>query len=72
MDTAGTEHGSIPNPLEEVQPKMKTMIDLLQMRNSYFSGKQDFRAKHFVPVSASDDPIGLSVTEMNERTDLIT
>ena len=51
---------------------MKTMIDLLQMRNSYFSGKQDFRAKHFVPVSASDDPIGLSVTEMNERADLIT
>ena len=48
---------------------MKMMINRLQMRNSYFSCEQYFQAKHVALDSASDDPIGLSVTEMYGRTE---
>ena len=48
---------------------MKMMINHLERRNSYFSCEQYSQAKHAAPDSASDDPIGLSVTEMYGRTE---
>ena len=68
----GTGHGSVPDPQERGPTKDEDDDQSFAEEDSYFSGEQYFPAKHVAPVSASDDPIGLSVTKMNERTDLIT
>ncbi|RVX02692.1 Retrovirus-related Pol polyprotein from transposon RE2 [Vitis vinifera] len=61
----GTGHGSVPDPQERGPTKDEDDDQSFAEEDSYFSGEQYFPAKHVAPVSASDDPIGLSVTEMD-------
>ncbi|XWS50892.1 hypothetical protein CRYUN_Cryun12cG0129000 [Craigia yunnanensis] len=63
----GTGHGSVPDPQEGGQTKDEDDQSFVE-EDSYFSGEQYFQAKNIEPVAASDDPIGLSVTEMYGRT----
>lgn len=65
----GTGHGSVPDPQERGPTKDEDDDQSFAEEDSYFSGEQYFPAKHVAPVSASDDPIGLSVTEMYGRTE---
>ena len=65
----GTGHGSVPDPQERSQTKDEDDDQSFAEEDSYFSGEQYFQAKHVTPVLASDDPIGLSVTEMYGRTE---
>ncbi|CAK7327934.1 unnamed protein product [Dovyalis caffra] len=64
----GTGHGSVPDPQERVPTKDEDDDQSFAEEDSYFSGEQLFQAKSVEPVTASDDPIGLSVTEMYGRT----
>lgn len=65
----GTGHGSVPDPQERAPTKDEDDDQSFAEEDSYFSGEQYFQAKNVEPVTASDDPIGLSVTEMYGRTD---
>ncbi|XVF53733.1 hypothetical protein PTKIN_Ptkin05aG0122500 [Pterospermum kingtungense] len=64
----GTGHGSVPDPRERGQAKDDGDDQSFAEEDSYFSGEQYFQAKNVEPVAVSDDPIGLSVTEMYGRT----
>ncbi|EOY21534.1 Kinase domain-containing protein isoform 1 [Theobroma cacao] len=64
----GTGHGSVPDPQERGQTKDEDDDQSFAEEDSYFSGEQYFQAKNVEPVSASDDPIGLSINEMYGRT----
>ncbi|XVF12052.1 hypothetical protein REPUB_Repub08aG0081400 [Reevesia pubescens] len=64
----GTGHGSVPDPQERGQNKDEDDDQSFAEEDSYFSGEQYFQAKNLEPVAASDDPIGLSVTEIYGRT----
>lgn len=64
----GTGHGSVPDPQERAPTKDEDDDQSFAEEDSYFSGEQYFQAKNVEPVTASDDPIGLSVTEMYGRT----
>ncbi|XWS37527.1 hypothetical protein CRYUN_Cryun19dG0050800 [Craigia yunnanensis] len=64
----GTRHGSVPDPQERGQTKDEDDDQSFAEEDSYLSGEQYFQAKNVEPVAASDDPIGLSVTEMYGRT----
>ncbi|KAK9278778.1 hypothetical protein L1049_028356 [Liquidambar formosana] len=65
----GTGHGSVPDPQERVPTKEEDDDQSFAEEDSYFSGERYFQGKNVEPVTASDDPIGLSVTEMYGRTD---
>ncbi|GMY24066.1 putative serine/threonine-protein kinase dyrk2 [Fagus crenata] len=65
----GTGHGSVPDPQERAPTKDEDDDQSFAEEDSYFSGEQYFQAKNVEPVTATDDPIGLSVTEMYGRTD---
>lgn len=65
----GTGHGSVPDPQGRGPTKDEDDDQSFAEEDSYFSGEQYFQAKNVEPVTASDDPIGLTVTEMYERTD---
>lgn len=65
----GTGHGSVPDPQERGPTKDEDDDQSFAEEDSYFSGEQYFQAKTVEPITASDDPIGLSVTEMYRRTD---
>ncbi|KAL6962818.1 hypothetical protein U1Q18_037779 [Sarracenia purpurea var. burkii] len=65
----GTGHGSVPDTQERVQPKDEDDDQSFAEEDSYFSGERYFQSKNVNTVIASDDPIGLSVTEMYGRTD---
>ncbi|XVE63956.1 hypothetical protein DITRI_Ditri07aG0062300 [Diplodiscus trichospermus] len=65
----GTGHGSVPDPQERGQTKDGDDDQSFAEEDSYFSGEQYFQAKNVKTVAASDDPIGLSMTEMYGRTD---
>lgn len=65
----GTGHGSVPDLQERAPTKDEDDDQSFAEEDSYFSGEQYFQAKNVEPVTASDDPIGLSVTEMYGRTD---
>ncbi|KDP30866.1 hypothetical protein JCGZ_15560 [Jatropha curcas] len=69
----GTGHGSVPDPQERGPTKDEDDDQSFAEEDSYFSGEQYFQAKTVEPVTASDDPIGLSVTEMyrTDENDLI-
>ncbi|KAF3438375.1 hypothetical protein FNV43_RR21137 [Rhamnella rubrinervis] len=65
----GTGHASVPDPQERGPTKDEDDDQSFAEEDSYFSGEQYFQAKNVEPVTASDDPIGLSVTELYGRTD---
>jgi hypothetical protein len=65
----GTGHGSVPDPQERAPAKDEDDDQSFAEEDSYFSGERYFQAKNVEPVTASDDPIGLSATEMYGRTD---
>ncbi|KAI9175136.1 hypothetical protein LWI28_027887 [Acer negundo] len=65
----GTGHGSVPDPQERGPTKDEDDDQSFAEEDSYFSGEQYFQGKNVEPVTTSDDPIGLSVTEMYGRTD---
>ncbi|XP_071722425.1 uncharacterized protein [Rutidosis leptorrhynchoides] len=65
----GTGHGSVPDPQERGPTKDEDDDQSFAEEDSYISGEQYFQTKNVQPVAASDDPIGLSVTEMYGRTE---
>ncbi|XP_011035543.1 PREDICTED: uncharacterized protein LOC105133304 isoform X2 [Populus euphratica] len=70
----GAGHGSVPEPQDRVPTKDEDDDQSFAEEDSYFSGEQIFQAKTVEPVTASDDPIGLSVIDMygtNNGSDLI-
>ncbi|XVF50386.1 hypothetical protein PTKIN_Ptkin04bG0095600 [Pterospermum kingtungense] len=64
----GTGHGSVPDLQERGQTKNEDDDLSFVEEDSYLSGEQYFQAKNVQPVSALDDPIEQSVTEMYGRT----
>ncbi|KAG6752817.1 hypothetical protein POTOM_042855 [Populus tomentosa] len=64
----GTGHGSVPDPQDRVPTKDEDDDQSFAEEDSCFSGEQLFQAKNVEPVTATDDPIGLSVAEMYGRT----
>ncbi|XP_057460255.1 uncharacterized protein LOC130750669 isoform X3 [Actinidia eriantha] len=65
----GTGHGSVPDLQERGPTKDEDDDQSFAEEDSYFSGERCFQSKSVDPVTASDDPIGLTVTEIYERTD---
>ncbi|KAK1404530.1 putative serine/threonine-protein kinase dyrk2 [Heracleum sosnowskyi] len=65
----GTGHGSVPDPQETVPNKDEDDDQSFAEEDSYLSGEHYFQAKNINAVASSDDPIGLSATEMYERND---
>ncbi|XP_022739061.1 uncharacterized protein LOC111291495 isoform X2 [Durio zibethinus] len=64
----GAGHGSVPDLQERGQTKDENDDQSFAEEDSYFSGEQYYQTKNVEPIAASDDPIGLSVTEMYDRT----
>ncbi|CAI0400221.1 unnamed protein product [Linum tenue] len=64
----GMGHGSVPDPPERGPTKDDDDDQSFAEEDSYFSGERYFQSKNDEPVTASDDPIGLSVTEIYGRT----
>lgn len=63
----GTGHGSVPDPQERGQAKDEDDDQSFAEEDSYFSGEQYLQAKNVEPVTGSDDPIGITVTNMYGR-----
>ncbi|GKV05286.1 hypothetical protein SLEP1_g17316 [Rubroshorea leprosula] len=63
----GTGHGSAPDPQERGPTKDDDDDQSFAEEDSYFSGGQYFQRKTVEPVTALEDPIGLSVPEMYRR-----
>ncbi|GLU12827.1 hypothetical protein SLE2022_294850 [Rubroshorea leprosula] len=64
----GTGHGSVPDPQESGPTKDDDDDQSFAEEESYVSGEQYFQGKNVEPVTASDDHIGLSVSEMYRRS----
>ncbi|GMH03918.1 hypothetical protein Nepgr_005757 [Nepenthes gracilis] len=62
-----TAHGSVPDPQERALAKVEDDDLFFAEEDSYFYGEQYLHPENVEPVSASDNPIGLSVTEMYRR-----
>ncbi|XP_042500475.1 uncharacterized protein LOC122078529 [Macadamia integrifolia] len=70
----GMVHGSVPDQQERGQTKEEDDDQSFAEEDSYFSGEQYFQGKNIEQVVATDDPIGLSITEIygrNDENDLI-
>ncbi|KAK6921366.1 Protein kinase domain, partial [Dillenia turbinata] len=65
----GTGHGSVPDLQERGVTKDEDDDQSFAEEDSYFSGERYFQSKNVDPVTASDDPIGLTVNEMYGRSD---
>ncbi|KAI9087383.1 hypothetical protein K1719_030703 [Acacia pycnantha] len=65
----GNGHGSVPDHQDRGPAKDDDDDQSFAEEDSYFSGEQYLQAKNVEPVTASDDPIGLTVTEVYDRTD---
>ncbi|CAN6577745.1 unnamed protein product [Malus baccata var. baccata] len=65
----GTGHGSVPDPQERGPTKEEDDDQSFAEEDSYLSGERYFQAKNVEPIITSDDPMGLSVTELYGRTD---
>ncbi|XP_054812528.1 uncharacterized protein LOC129313444 [Prosopis cineraria] len=65
----GNGHGSVPDHPDRGPAKDDDDDQSFAEEDSYFSGEQYLQAKNVEPVTASDDPIGLTVTEVYDRTD---
>ncbi|XP_057546332.1 uncharacterized protein LOC130825230 [Amaranthus tricolor] len=64
----GTGHGSIPDTQERVLTKVED-DQVFAEEDLYISCEQYIHSKTMEPISASDDPIGLSVTEVYGKDD---
>ncbi|KAI5382421.1 uncharacterized protein LOC127107989 isoform X1 [Lathyrus oleraceus] len=64
----GTDHGSVLDPRERRPAKDEDNDQSFVEEDSYFSGEQYLETNNVEPVTASDDPIGLKITEMYGRT----
>ncbi|XP_040998272.1 uncharacterized protein LOC121244323 isoform X2 [Juglans microcarpa x Juglans regia] len=64
-----TGHGSVPDRQDRAPTKDEDDDQSFAEEDSYFSGEQYFQAKNAVPVTAADDPLGLSTTDIYGRTD---
>ncbi|GAB2247694.1 hypothetical protein Droror1_Dr00007576 [Drosera rotundifolia] len=65
----GTAHGSVPDNQERSLVKVEDDNQSFAEEDSYLSGETYLLSRNVEPISASDDPIGLSVTEIYGRTD---
>ncbi|KAJ8771926.1 hypothetical protein K2173_027103 [Erythroxylum novogranatense] len=63
----GTGHGSVPDPQRRGTTKEDDDHSFGE-EDSYFSGERYFQGKSVEPITASDDPIDLSVNEIYKRT----
>ncbi|KAL8130215.1 hypothetical protein V2J09_019370 [Rumex salicifolius] len=64
----GTAHRSGSDPQERPPDKVEDDNQSIPDEGSYFSGEQYLLSTNVQPVSASDDPVKLSVTELYGRT----
>ncbi|KAL0816633.1 hypothetical protein Bca101_073077 [Brassica carinata] len=64
----GTEPGSVPDTQDKSQTNNDDEHSFAE-EDSYFSGEQYVLSKGVEPVTASDDPMGLSMTETYSRTE---
>ncbi|XP_061364105.1 uncharacterized protein LOC133307592 isoform X2 [Gastrolobium bilobum] len=64
----GTVHGSVPDPQERGPAKDEDDDQSFAEEDSYFSGERYLQANNVEQVTTSDDPIGLTVTEMYGMT----
>ncbi|KAJ8433303.1 hypothetical protein Cgig2_012871 [Carnegiea gigantea] len=64
-----TRHGSTPDPHESAAAKVEEDDRSFAEEDAYFSGDQNIHSKQMEPISASDDPIGLTVTEVYDGAD---
>ncbi|KAK8495916.1 hypothetical protein V6N13_026905 [Hibiscus sabdariffa] len=64
----GTGLASVPDPQERSQTKDEDDDQSFAEEESYFSGERYIQAKNVEPFADSNDPIGLSGTEMFSRT----
>ncbi|GMH16096.1 hypothetical protein Nepgr_017937 [Nepenthes gracilis] len=64
-----TGHGSVPDLQDRAPAKVEDDDQSFAEDDSYFSGEPYLQSKNVEPVSASDDPIGLLVTEMYGRAE---
>ncbi|RDX76026.1 putative serine/threonine-protein kinase dyrk2 [Mucuna pruriens] len=65
----GTGHGSVPDAHERGPAKDEDDDQSFAEEDSYFSGERYLQANNVEPVTATDDPIGLSVTEYGRTND---
>ncbi|KAM7482883.1 hypothetical protein LguiB_007466 [Lonicera macranthoides] len=65
----GTGHGSVHNLQERGPIKDEEDDHLFVEEDSYLSGERYFQSRNVDPLTPSDDPIGLSSTEIYEMTD---
>ncbi|OIW03375.1 hypothetical protein TanjilG_31822 [Lupinus angustifolius] len=63
----GTGHGSVPDPHEGGPAKDEDDDQSFAEEDSYFSGERLLEVSNVEPVKASDDHVGLTVTEMYGR-----
>ncbi|KAL2461874.1 Protein kinase superfamily protein [Abeliophyllum distichum] len=65
----GTANGSVPDHKKREQNKDDEDDQSFAEEDSYLSGERYFQSKNVDPIAPSDDPIGLSETEMYRRND---
>ena len=65
----GNGHGSVPNHQDKAPAKDDDDDQSFAEEDPYFSAEQYLQAKNVEPLTASDDPIGLTVTEVYDRFD---
>ncbi|KAL0341657.1 UNVERIFIED_CONTAM: putative serine/threonine-protein kinase dyrk2 [Sesamum calycinum] len=63
----GTGHGSVPDPQEMGQNKNDEDDQSFAEEDSYISGERYFQSKKVDSIVPSDDPVGLSDTEVYRR-----
>jgi len=65
----GTGHESVPDPQERGLAQNEDDDQSFAEEDSYFSGERYLQANNVEPVTATDDSIGLSVTEYGRTND---
>ncbi|CAJ1936542.1 unnamed protein product [Sphenostylis stenocarpa] len=65
----GTGHGSVPDPQERGLAKDEDDDQSFAEEDSYFSGERYLQENNVEPVTGTDDPIGLTVTEYGRTND---
>ncbi|CAN1265730.1 Probable serine/threonine-protein kinase dyrk2 [Linum perenne] len=64
----GTGHGSVPDPQERSPSKDEDDDQSFTEEDSYFSGEKYVQSNNVEPLTSSDDPVGLTVSEVYGRT----
>ncbi|KAG5030337.1 hypothetical protein JHK87_013851 [Glycine soja] len=65
----GTGHGSVPDPQERGPAKDEDDDQSFAEEDSYFSGERYLQENNVVPVTTTDDPIGVTLTEYGRTND---